>query len=65
MKEEPFLDNSEGLSKADASLHEERLSIAGKLISLLISFIGFVLYFYFRLDPKKPKAARNAITFLL
>jgi len=65
MKEEQFLDNSEGLSKADASLNEERLSIVGKIISLLISFTGFVLYFYFRLDPKNPKAARDAITFLL
>ena len=41
MKEEQFLDNSKELSKADASLNEERLSIAGKIISLL-TFIYWI-----------------------
>ena len=62
MKEEQFLDNSEGLSKAGRSLHEERLSIAGKKLSLVMSLIEFTLYLQFRLDRKTTKDARDVMT---
>jgi hypothetical protein len=52
MKEEQFLDNSEGLS------------IAGKNISLVISLIEFTLYHHLRLDRKTTKDARDVITFV-